>query len=252
MGIGELIQKLKGRVKQYDDTHNFTCDVCGREVFGGERICDKCRAVLPYNRGVICPFCGRREREEGTCLTCKQKPLGVKKARSVFTHEGDAARLVVGYKRGKKYLYRTLAEELYDLCKREFSGIDAIVSVPMSAKRRKQRGYDQAELLAVRLGELWNVPVIAPAVKTHDTKMQKFLSRADREANLKGTFHVTNRKAVKGKTLLIIDDIMTTGATISELSDVLRRAGAKELYAATVTSVEARSPLPTVEKTRRI
>ncbi len=244
----KLIALLRARLKAYDDTHNFTCDVCGREVFGGERICDKCRKILPYNDGIICPLCGRRQKEEGICLTCKQKRIGVEKARSVFTHEGEAARLIVRFKRGPKYLYRTLGEELYALCKREFHGVDAIVAVPMSEKSLKKRGYDQAALLAMRLGELWDVPVLTPVVKTRDTKPQKFLGRTDREQNLKGSFHVADRKSVKGKTILIVDDTMTTGTTLSELADVLGRAGAKTLYAATVTSVEERSPLPDKER----
>ena len=242
--IKKMVSSLREYGRRYDDSHNYTCDVCGREVFGGERFCERCRAALPYNVGIICPLCGRREKEEGICLTCKQKPVGVKKARSVFNHEGDAARLVVRFKRGEKYLGRTLGDELYALCNREFEGIDAIVAIPMTESTIKKRGFNQAEVLAERLGERWGVPVIAPVIKAHATRPQKFLGRRDREANLKGSFHVKDRKAVSGKTILIVDDTMTTGATVSEFADVLRRAGAKELYAATVTSVEERSPLP--------
>ncbi len=237
-----LFARLGARIKKYDDAHNFTCDVCGREVFGGERICGSCRDKLPYNRGVICPLCGRREKEEGICLTCKERPIGVEKARSVFTHEGDAARLVVRFKRGQKYLYRTLGEELFALCEREFSRPDALVAIPMSEKAQAKRGYNQAELLAVRLSELWGVPVIAPVRKARETSSQKFLGRAERTENLRGSFHVFDRKAVRDKTLLIVDDTMTTGATITEFAEVLRRAGAKKLFAATVTSVAEKSP----------
>ena len=56
----ELITRLKNAVKAYDDAHNFTCDLCGRELFANERLCAPCRKALPWNDGCVCPFCGRR------------------------------------------------------------------------------------------------------------------------------------------------------------------------------------------------
>lgn len=78
-------------------THNFTCDVCGREVFENERICRACHAALPHNGGPVCPFCGRSVAEGGACLECKQKPLVVKKARSALLYAGEAAHLVLRF-----------------------------------------------------------------------------------------------------------------------------------------------------------
>lgn len=237
-----LLSAIRGRVKGYDDAHNFTCDVCGREVFAGERVCQPCRGALPWNDGVICPYCGRRQKEEGTCLLCKEKPLGPVKARSVFVHEGEAARLVVRFKRGEKYLYRTLAELSLPLFLREFSEVEAIMGVPMSERALKKRGYNQSELFAERLAELAKKPWFAPAVKRKETGAQKFLGRREREKNLEGCFHIKERKAVRGKKILIVDDTMTTGATVSELTGALKRAGAAEVYALTFTSVEDKHP----------
>ena len=76
----ELITRLKNAVKAYDDAHNFTCDLCGRELFANERICAPCRKALPWNDGCVCPFCGRKIKEEGVCVECKAHPIGVKKA----------------------------------------------------------------------------------------------------------------------------------------------------------------------------
>ncbi len=238
----DVIGFFRRKCKTYDDTVNFTCDICRREVFAGERICKDCRGSLPYNRGHVCPFCGRRVREPGACLECKFKPPGVEKARSVCVHSDEAARLVIRFKRGESYLYRTLADEMYPLLEREFPTVQMLIGVPMTEKSRKKRGYNQSELLAARLAELSGKTFLTPVEKRRDTDNQRVLGRLDREKNLEGCFHVHQRKEVKGKRILIVDDTMTTGATISELARVLRGAGAASVEALTFTSVENKYP----------
>ena len=63
--MNKLLQKFFAAIKKYDDTYNFTCDVCGREVFGNERVCTACMKTLPWNNGAMCPFCGRKTEEPG-------------------------------------------------------------------------------------------------------------------------------------------------------------------------------------------
>ena len=139
MGIRELFLRISGRIAEYDASHNFTCDLCGREVFENERLCDACRAELPKIE-LCCPFCGRRVRESGVCLECKKQPLGVAKARSVFCHEEGAAALVLRFKRGERYLVHTLADELTPLLEREFSDCDALTIIPMTKRAERARG----------------------------------------------------------------------------------------------------------------
>ena len=146
------------------------------------------------------------------------------------------------FKRGEKYLYRTLAAQLLPLLEREFPRADALTFVPMTERAERKRGYNQARLLAEELSARSGVPFIAPAVKRKETSSQKFLTRADREKNLEHVFHVEDRAAVKGKHIVIVDDTLTTGATVSELGGALKRAGAKEVYALTFTSVENKFP----------
>lgn len=239
------IQKIKGWgakvaewVRKYDDTHNYTCDICGREVFDGERICEKCAKDLPWNNAKVCPLCGRRVKESGVCLECKRKPLQFDRARSAFLHEREAARLVVRYKRGERYLYRAIAELCLPRIGKEFPDAEAYVYVPMTKKAEKKRGYNQSRLLCEEFSRRSGVPVLGVAVKSRETQSQKFLGREEREKNLEGCFHIAERNAVKGKTLLVIDDTFTTGATVSELAGALKRAGAAKVYAFTVTSVE--------------
>ncbi|MGN1077967.1 MAG: ComF family protein [Candidatus Gallimonas sp.] len=238
----KFFEKLSARIAEYDEKNNFTCDVCGREVFGGERICLKCASLLPWNNGAVCPFCGRKVREEGGCLECKEKPLRTEKARSVFTHEGEAAALVLRFKSGKKYLFRTLCDLLLPVYEREFAEADGFVFVPMTDKALKKRGYNQSRLLAEELARRTGKPFLDVSVKTRESAPQKTLGRREREKNLEGCFRVTDRAAVKGKTLLLADDTLTTGATSSELADRLLRAGAKKVFLLTVTSAEKKEP----------
>lgn len=242
----EFFKRLRARwikaVEDYDDTHNFTCDFCGREVFGGERVCKDCMRQLPWNDGEICPFCGRKVGEAGACLECKEKPLVTKKARSAFTHEGEAMRLVHRFKNEKKYLVRTAAELLFPILQKEFPEADAVTFVPMTARDEKKRGYNQSKLLAKRLADLSGKEFLDAAVKQRQTTEQKTLGRREREKNLERCFHVTDRKAVKRKSILIVDDTLTTGATSSSLADAFLRAGAREVNLITITSVQKKNP----------
>lgn len=237
-----FFRRLREEIKKYDDGHNFTCDICGREVFANERVCAQCKRELPWNDGFVCPICGRKVGEEGVCLECKQKPVGVDMARSAFTHEGEAARLVIRFKKGKRYLYRALAELMLPLLQKEFSSVDALTFVPMTERAEKKRGYNQSRLLAEELAARCEKPVLYAAEKRRESKQQKTLGRAEREKNLAGCFHITDRQAVKGKSILIIDDTFTTGSTVSALSDAFKRAGATGVYALTATSVQYKYP----------
>lgn len=234
-----IFRRIEELITRYDDTHNFTCDLCGREVFGGERVCGKCRAALPWNDKNICPLCGRKVGEPGVCLECKKKRLVVDKARSLLLHEGEAARIVVRAKK-QKYFYRTAAELMFPMLD-EF-GADALVFVPMTERAQNKRGYNQSRLVAEELSRLSGIPVLDAVTKIHETGPQKALGRMEREKNLEGCFHVSDRKGVKNKHLLIIDDTLTTGSTVSELATVLKRAGAKEVDALTLTSVYDKHP----------
>lgn len=236
------MKKLFALLGRREREVNYTCDVCGREVFENERICKICYPVLPWNNGEICPLCGRKVWEAGVCLECKDKPLAVFKARSAFTHEGEAAKLVYRYKSGSRFLARTLAETIAPLAEREFPDADGYVPVPMTKKAKRRRGYNQSEDLCRELSRRTGKPVLIVAEKRRETAQQKALGRREREQNLEDCFSVTDRAAVKGKKLLIVDDIMTTGATASALASRLLRAGAKEAGLLTVASVQKKDP----------
>lgn len=216
---------------------DFTCDVCGRETFG-TNICNACSKTLVYNDKAVCPVCGRKTVRSELCVECKEKPPLFKMAVSAFVYEGSGAYLIKKFKSGEGYLKEYFADQI---CKKLdcFPECDCIVCVPMTRRAKLKRGFNQSELLAKAVSEREGKPYIKDALfKIKDTGEQKDLSRKERSKNLAGCFRVIKGEELKGKRVLVVDDILTTGATADEVSKVILRAGAKEVYLATAASVE--------------
>lgn len=113
--------------------------------------------------------------------------------------------------------------------------IDIIVPVPMSKKSRRKRGYNQSELIAETVSAETGIPVRRAVQKIRDTKEQKTLGQAGRKLNLKGAFQLT--EDISGKRILLIDDICTTGSTLSEIAMLCRKNGAEDVMCATAMKV---------------
>ena len=110
---------------------------------------------------------------------------------------------------------------------------DILVPVPMTCRKKRIRGFNQAEDLAEKIGELLQIPVAAGlAVKKRETKSQKKLNAAERMRNLKDAFQIT--ESVRGLRILIVDDVYTTGSTIETLAECLKESGAGEIYFVTL------------------
>ena len=146
--------------------------------------------------------------------------------------------LVAKFKNGHPYLKDYFAELLVERLF-EMPGLDCIVYVPMTKKAVRKREYNQAELLAKSISKRIDLPVIKNCViKIKETNEQKSLSRKERAKNLKGCFKVEKASEIKGKRVLLIDDVLTTGATAEAITEKLLKAGADSVYLATVASVE--------------
>ena len=130
---------------------------------------------------------------------------------------------------------RLLAMKLH---KTAFCDYDILTWVPVSSRRKYRRGYDQVELIAQSAGQELGTPATATLRKIRHTKPQSRLSNAaQRKANVLGAFQVIDPAAIAGKRILLLDDIVTTGATLSECSRVLLTAGAKEVHCAAVAAL---------------
>ncbi|MCM1439238.1 MAG: ComF family protein [Roseburia sp.] len=216
---------------------NFTCDICGIEIFSGDNLCEKCRDTVTVNNGLTCPVCGRKTVASGLCLECKAQPPLYDKAASPLVYSGGAQKLIVKFKRGNPYLKDYFARIMYAKTA-AFKDAEAVCFVPMFRRDERNRGYNQAYLLAKELSKKLNLPLLKNAVKKiKKSPSQKSLTRKERAENLKSCFKA-EKSEVDGKTLILIDDVLTTGATADAVSGELKKRGAKKVYLLTVASVE--------------
>ena len=218
---------------------SFTCDSCGIETFEGN-LCPECLKNTTFNDKATCPVCGRKVVRSEICIECKAKPPLFDYGMSALIYEGTAVKLIHKFKNGEAYLKDYFADlivaklnEVYDLLQ-----LDYIAFVPMTKKAELKRGYNQSKLLAECLSKRINVPVCDVIEKVKDTSDQKALSGTDRAKNLEGSFKAKKKNALLDKNVLLIDDILTTGATADAVCTALFHAGVIKVYLATIASVE--------------
>ena len=219
---------------------DLKCIICDEELpcytkFG---VCESCFQTLPFITENICERCGEPIDDlSNFCNRCKNKQVKFfTKARAVFSYENQIVALLhtLKFKQGR-YLARYLSEFLIELFKKQDWQIDYVVPVPTSKKRLKQRGYNQTELITKPFCQKLNLPLnTTNLIKQKHTLPQTELVGADRYENLIGAFTVTDKNLFKDKNILVIDDIMTTGSTMEEISRILIKNGAKNVYALTV------------------
>lgn len=229
---------------------NCVCAACGEDVFDDGYFCAHCLAELPLNDGYICSKCGRAiEADYPVCLECKAHMPLYDAARSAFRYEARVVGLIKRFKTGGRYLAAALAARMAPLLADNFPDADLIVSVPMTDKALRKRGYNQADLLADALSLRSGIPY-APAalVKTRDTAAQKHLTAAERAQNLAGSFRVHERALCRGRHVVIVDDVLTTGATADAVAKAVRGAGAARVYVLTAASVPYRERVRTPEQ----
>ena len=230
------------KIRAWFSKRGYTCDGCGVEVFDypKRRLCLECENALCKNEKNRCEKCGRATVADGVCLLCKRKLPEFTKGFSPFVYQDLTAILINRFKNGERHLAYFFAERIAETLRKENVDLEdgLIVAVPLTKEREEERGYNQAEELAKAVGKILDLPYDFEVLeKTRSAEAQKSLSFNERVENSKGAYHVRKRKAVKGKKILLIDDIMTTGATGSECARVLKNAGAEEVFFATAVSL---------------
>ena len=235
--------------------HGYTCDSCGEELFDypTRRICNACENRIEKNGKDVCDKCGRKTISGGVCTTCKALMPRFTCGISPLVYRADTAALVNRIKNGDRRLAFYFAEQMTAAFLRRFAvaGVDfernlLLVPVPLTDKKRKARGYNQAETLAISVADVLaekGIPVAVDSCvlqKKRETEQQKNLGVSARAENAVGAYHLHKRKVCEGKTILLIDDILTTGATGSACAKLLLNAGAKEVILLTVASLPER------------
>lgn len=224
---------------------DLTCNSCKREMFdrgqgtAGEYFCDDCYKHLPYNNGNICARCGRSAvLPVNVCDDCINVITGFEMARSPFYYAPPVDRMIRDFKyRDKRYLAKVFSPFLQETLGRSFADAEVLTFVPMGRRTLRRRWYNQAELLCRELSRSSGLPFVDALVKVADTDRQAILGREMRLKNLKGAIKLRNRALIKDKIVVLIDDVMTTGATAVACSNALKDAGAKKVYVLTVASV---------------
>lgn len=207
-----------------------TCVVC-RQV--GDLLCFDCRAAMPRIETALCTRCGRTLAGSSAtyCQRCARQPLLLSCVRTPFFFEEPLSGIIHQLKYNGLF---ALAEPVADLMAEAWpeaaAQIDLIVPVPLHARRQKVRGYNQAALLARRLGQQWDVPVVEDGLqRSRHTQPQVGLSLAERQRNVSGAF-----TAVPGvfsqQRILLVDDVYTTGSTLTAAAKVLLEAGTSMVW----------------------
>jgi ComF family protein len=191
-----------------------------------EPFCARCSQ--PFDGAIIGPF---------NCENCADRDLHFEAAVSCYRSCGGVREVIHRFKYGgqlplRRLVGRWLTETLEDsrIAGRRF---DCIVPVPLHAARKRERGFNQAELLAVELRCASRLPVRPLLKRIRYTTTQTRFVRAERIKNLAGAFRLRRGCDVRDWRVLLVDDVLTTGSTLSECADVLRRAGAAAVFAVT-------------------
>lgn len=237
-----FIKSVKVFLQKYFFNPKWTCNICETEIFDEGYFCEKCAKKLPFNNKCICEHCGRRVKQTTEyCTTCKGRLVFLDKCRSVFVYEDPVSKLVLKAKYNNGiYLLNAFAEYMEHVYYENYFCADGLCFVPMTKKRLKYRGYNQSKILAELLSEKINVPVLDCIIKTKDTQRQAKLNKKERMKNLEGSFKIADKKLVRNKSLLIIDDVTTTGATAECIASALKKSGAKQVFLLTVASVPSK------------
>ena len=218
------------------------CAGCGKDTIAGVHLCEACSAQA---RRIEAPFCERcSEPFDGSitdtfgCANCGDRQLHFECAVAPYLSRGVVREFIHRFKYDHERFLRLplgawLADALSDprLNGRPF---DAIVPVPLHPTRYRERGFNQAALLAELLSAHAAVPLLDGLQRTRYTTTQTRLDRQERMENLRNAFRVRKGAHVQSLHLLLVDDVFTTGATVDECARVLRLAGAASVRVATV------------------
>ena len=212
----------------------FVCIICNREcdhtTYG---ICDKCFNKLPFIEKP-CVKCGR-ESKTVRCVSCLGHKRNFDFARSVFNYEGRMRELYLSYKYDEDtYLAAQFASFLINAYRGLGIHCDGVCGVP-SYQKRKSKYLNHSELLAKTVADALGLPIV-DGLRKKKVPKQVGLTGDERRKNAIGAYYVEGDE-FKGKTMLVVDDVFTTGSTVDSVSATLKRAGALKVYCLTLFSV---------------
>lgn len=202
------------------------CIFCRSVIPSGEEICKKCDREIPQINAVQY----MNLPEAGKTVSCAVP----------YSYDGQVRQAIIRFKfQDQKQFSGFFAEKIAVQIQRMYGNqkFDVVTSVPISAKRRKSRGYNQSELIARAVAGRLNLSYQDYLVKVKDNQEQHKLNEKERRKNVCGVYEPLHQKELTGKKILLIDDIVTTGATLCECALVLLQNGAQEVVCAAIAEV---------------
>ncbi|HEX4638825.1 MAG TPA: ComF family protein [Chthoniobacterales bacterium] len=217
------------------------CTICAAPVDPGEHLCSECESKVPR---IVPPFCAKcSEPFDGAitsafaCANCAHRTLYFETAVAAYRARGIARHVILNFKYGRQiHLRHLIARWLvaaFDDERLRDRDFDVIIPVPLHPARQRERGFNQAALLAEWLSAHLSVPFLPALQRIHYTTTQTAFDRAERMRNLRGAFRLRKKADVRELRVLLIDDVLTTGSTLSECARVLKQGGAHSIHAAT-------------------
>ncbi len=206
------------------------CIFCNELIFDNRKCtCEKCKENLPYIKGKICFKCGREKKE---CM-CTSNIMYYDKAVCALYFTDNVRKCIHSMKfRFEKNISQPLSEYMLDALNEYYSDerFDLIVNVPMLTKERKRRGFNQSEELAFYISRKTNIPFKRDMIKKlYKTEKQFSVHSIERFGNVFAAYHIDPEVNLDGLNVLLIDDVQTTGATLSECGKMLLLAGAQSV-----------------------
>lgn len=213
------------------------CEACEGELLGNESlICTACRIGLP-----------RVESDSTLQSTLFYKFSGIRQVSGVFaflvfTKKGKVQNLLHALKYKKQrdvgvLLGTMMAQEMAS--RNQFPLADFIVSVPLHKRRQQERGYNQSDAFAEGISKVTGIPWSGIVMqRTRYTKSQTGKSKAERRENVRGIFELTADVQIKGKRIILVDDVLTTGATLEACLEILIGAGCNDIYIMTIAAAQ--------------
>jgi competence protein ComFC len=238
MNAATATESLRGLVSLF---YPAACDLCGRPVPRDDYLCDTCEEKAPR---IVPPFCAKCSEpfpgainQEFTCANCSHRTLDFDAAVSAYRSRGVVRVVMLKFKYGgqlhlRHTIGRWLLKALSDDRIRDRI-FDIIVPVPLHPARLRERGFNQAELLARILSVYTRVRLQSALERIRYTTTQTAFDRIERMENLRDAFRLRKNLGVRDSRVLLVDDVLTTGSTLSECARTLREAGAQSVYAVT-------------------
>ena len=219
------------------------CPICREPVDEVHCLCHNCYQKLHFITKPCCHICGRPFEYQGlnniVCAACMKKVPSFSMARSILEYDDFSKKLILAFKHGDKTeLVPLLIKFLLQADPEIFKDVDLIIPVPLHWTRRLKRKYNQSALLGKELGRQMKIPYSENCLKRiKRTESQGKKKQRDRQKNVKNAFIVSDAEQIKGLKVLLVDDVMTTGATVNECAGILKKSGVKDVKVITLYRV---------------